>query len=215
MLSSTSDIEADHPFDVDTAVEPTDDGAFTATLSDRWNGLLGGPLGGYPLAISLQALRQTMPFPDPLVLSAFFLRPARTGQLDVQTEAVRRGRRMATSEARLIQDGKECARVVATFTDLAQASGRTVVLNAPPQLAPPDQAIDPLAGRSPGGVTIADRIEFRMPRLPGWLTGEPTGTPSAEVWARLKGGREPDLFTLALMVDSSRSPCSNLASRHL
>lgn len=38
---------ADHPFDADTAVTPIRDGVFSATVSDRWNRLLGGPLGGY------------------------------------------------------------------------------------------------------------------------------------------------------------------------
>jgi hypothetical protein len=178
---STPGPAASHPFDADTAVEPSGDGVFDATVSDRWNRLLGGPLGGYLLAICLQALRRTVPFPDPVVVSAFFLRPARVGASKVQTALVRAGRRMASGEARLLQDGKECLGVLATFTDLAQVSGRTVVFNAPPDLPPADQALDPLEGRSVEGATIAERVELRTPGLPGWLRGEPTGRPAAEL----------------------------------
>jgi len=191
-----------HPFDVDTAVAAAGDGLFNATLTDRWNRLLGGPLGGYQIAVCLQALRQTMPFPDPLVFSAFFLRPAQVGPAEVRTTTVRTGRRMATGEASLVQEGKEGVRLLATFTDLGEATGRTEELGTPPDLPSPEDAIDPLAGLSIDGVSIAERLEYRVATPPGWLRGQPSGRPSADVWVRLKGGREPDLPTLALLVDA-------------
>lgn len=193
---------AEHPVDADTAVEPSGDGRFRATVSDRWNRLLGGPLGGYLLTICLQALREAMPFPDPLVLTAFFLRPVDTGPAEVHTELVRAGRRMATGQASLWQNDKERVRVLATFTDLAQASGRTVLFSSAPKLPPPDEAVDPLQGLSLDGMTIADRLEFRTAELPGWLRGAPTGKPHGELWARLRGGRDPDVLTLPLMSDA-------------
>jgi acyl-CoA thioesterase len=193
----------EHPFDVDTAVEQVADGVFRATVTDRWNRLLGGPNGGYLVAICLQALREAMPLPDPVVLSAFFLRPAEPGGADVHTEVARAGRRTATAEARLVQGGKERVRVVATFGDLARASGQTAVFNDSPELPPPDEAVDPIAGLTLDGVTLAERVEFRLAERPGWVIGEPTGRPSAAAWARLKGGREPDLLTLPLMADAA------------
>jgi Thioesterase-like superfamily len=191
-----------HPLDADTAVERLGDGAYGATVSDRWNRPLGGPLGGYLMGICLRALCRELPLPDPVVLSAFFLRPAQPGHAEVQTELIRAGRRTATGQASLSQDGKERVRVIATFTDLARACGRTVVLNAPPALPPPDRAIDPLLGLPLEGVSIAQRVEFRTPELPGWRREEPTGRATAELWARLKEPREPDLTSLAVMVDA-------------
>jgi acyl-CoA thioesterase superfamily protein len=72
-------------------------------------------------------LRRGTSFPDPLAVSAFFLRPSKPGAAGVRTEIARGGRRVATGEARLLQDGTETVRVVATFTDLDAASGRTLV----------------------------------------------------------------------------------------
>ena len=60
-----------------------------------------------------------MPSPDPLVVSAFFLRPALPGPAEVRTAIVRSGRRIATGEATLYQDGKRTLRVTAAFSDLA------------------------------------------------------------------------------------------------
>lgn len=192
----------EHPFDTDTAVAFVGEGVFSATITGRWNRLLGGPLGGYLVAICLQALRQTAPFEDPVVLSAFFLRPAESGPAEVHAELVRAGRRMATGEAKLVQGGKERVRILATFSDLARASGLTTVLNAPPKLPPPERSLDLLQGRSVSGMTIAERVEYRVPQAPGWLQGEPTGEPACELWARLTGGRDPDALALALIVDA-------------
>jgi acyl-CoA thioesterase len=100
----------------------------------------GGPNGGYLLAICLQALARVMPEPDPIAVSAFFLRPAASGPAEVRTELARSGRRIATGAATLLQDGKEAVRVTAAFSDLATARGRTVVLAEKPALPPPERA---------------------------------------------------------------------------
>ena len=66
--------------------------------------MLGGrPNGGYVMGICLQALSRVMPLPDPLVVSAFFLRPVLPGPAEVRTAAIRSGRRIATGEATLYQ----------------------------------------------------------------------------------------------------------------
>lgn len=192
-----------HLFDTDTRVEARNDGEFVATVTDRWNALGGGPNGGYSLAICLQALRTVMPFPDPLVVSGFFLRPAVAGPADVVTDIARSGRRTATGEARLVQEGKEIVRAVATFTDFERASGRTMVLNERPQLPPPEECVDVLAGVSMPGLTIIDRIEYRMPEAPGWLKGESSGRPNMDFWMRFKDGRDADLVSLPMLVDAA------------
>jgi hypothetical protein len=67
-----------HAFDLDTRVEVLADGAFAATITDRWNAIGNRPNGGYLVTVCLQAAAHP-PFLDPLVVSAFFLRPARPG----------------------------------------------------------------------------------------------------------------------------------------
>jgi acyl-CoA thioesterase len=192
----------EHDFDTDTEVTPVAERVYAATLTDRWHALAGVPNGGYLLAVCLQALRRELPFPDPLVTSASYLRPGATGPAEVHTEVVRAGRRVATGEARLVQGGKEIVRVVATFGDLAAASGRTDVRGRPPELPPPDEAIQLDRGALPG-VTITERFEYRLPALPGWAQGRPTGDAELAFWMRFRDGRDPDSIALTTLVDAA------------
>jgi acyl-CoA thioesterase len=188
-------------FDQDTRVEKTADGVYAATLSDRWNALGGVPNGGYLLAVALNALKAEMPLADPVVASATYLRPGATGPTEIATEIARAGRRVATGEARLGQQGREIVRVVATFADLGAADRRTLIRSEPPHLPAPDDT-QPLDVPLPG-VTIVDRFEYRSAQPPGWANGAPTGTPELAFWMRFRDGRDPDPVALAAMVDAA------------
>jgi acyl-CoA thioesterase len=191
-------------FDDDTHVERRGDQTYAATLTDRWNALGGVPNGGYLLAVALNALKHDMPLPDPLVVSAFYLRPGQTGPAEITTEVARAGRRVATGEAGLSQDGKEIVRLIATFGDLGRADGRTTMRAQPPKLPRPEDARDLMHG-APAlpGVSITDRFEYRSAELPGWARGAPTGDADLAFWLRFKDGRDPDPIALAAMVDAA------------
>jgi acyl-CoA thioesterase len=189
-------------FDADTGIEAVAASTFAATVSDRWNAL-HGPNGGYLLALCVQALRYELPLPDPLAVSAFFLRPTTPGPATIRTEVVRTGRRLATGEARLIQGDRELVRAVASFTDLGQLSGRTLTLTEPPKLPPPEQAVDVLAGAAFPELTLLDRYEYRMAARPGWMQGRPSGDPTMSFWIRFKDGRPPDPVALVAFVDAA------------
>jgi acyl-CoA thioesterase len=191
-----------HAFDTDTQVEPAGEHAYAAALSDRWAALGGVPNGGYLLAVTLQALRRELTFPDPLVASATFLRPAKASAAELGTDVARTGRRVATGEARLSQDGREIVRTVATFGDLGDADGRTLVRNRPPDLPAPDVCVELATGALPG-VTIVDRFEYRAREVPGWARGQPTGDPEAAFWLRFRDGRDADPLALAALVDAA------------
>jgi acyl-CoA thioesterase len=188
-------------FDEDTSVVKTADNVYEAALTDRWNALGGVPNGGYLLAVALNALQQEMSHPDPVVASATYLRPGKNGPATVTTEIARAGRRVATGEARLSQQGREIVRVVATFADLSATNGRTDIRSAPPQLPAPADA-EELSVPLPG-VSIVDRFEYRSTQPPGWAAGAPTGAPDLAFWMRFRDGRDPDPIALAAMVDAA------------
>lgn len=192
-------------FDRDTAVTAAGTGHHTAMVTDRWSAPGGGPNGGYLLAICLRALRAEMPdsHPDPLVVSAYFLRPGVVGAAELRTEVVRVGRRIATGEVRLSQDGKETVRAVANFADLGALQGRTRVFGEPPKLPAPEECVDLTGGRSIPGLTIADRYEYRFAESPGWPIGKPSGEPRMEFWMRFADARDADTLSLAPMVDAA------------
>ncbi|MGH3737823.1 MAG: thioesterase family protein [Micromonosporaceae bacterium] len=193
---------ASFEYDRDTAVTPDGTpGGYAATLTDRWSLLNGIPYGGYALGVALRALAAEVDQPDPLVVSAYFLRRATPGPAELTTEVVRRGRRITTGEVRLTQDGAETLRVVANFTDLTAAQGRTTVFGEPPKLPPPEQC-HALPGGIPG-LTIRDRYEYRYPEPPGWQEGKLSGDPHAELWVRFTDGRDPDVLSLPAIADAA------------
>ena len=61
--------------------------------------------------------------------------------------------------------------------------------------------------------TIAERVEWRAADLPGWFTGRPTGRPASEFWMRFTDGRDADLLSLLLLVDSAPPPVLELGRR--
>ena len=192
----------DFAFDADTRVAASDSsGCFAASLSGRWDGTNGAVNGGYMLAVCLRALGLVMPFPDPVVVSGFFLRPGTAGAAIVRTSLTRAGRRISFGEAVLAQGGKEVVRATAAFARLGD-SGPVFADGAPPVLPPSSDCVRVPVG-SFGLATIAERVEFRSASLPGWFRGEPTGRPSSEFWMRFADGREADLYSLPLLVDST------------
>ena len=215
----------DYAFDTDSRVWPAGaDGGFAAELTDRWNGTAGAVNGGYMLATCTRALGLAMPFPDPVVVSGFFLRPGAAGPAAVRSSVIRSGRTMAFGEAALTQDGKDIVRATAAFARLGSAAregsdrdgagpdgagrdgagrdGPVFLDGTPPALPPPVECVGvPVA--SFGLASIAERIEFRSAELPGWFRGQPSGRPASEFWMRFTDGREADLLSLLLLVDST------------
>lgn len=195
-------IPSGQPFDTDTAVEPIGEHRFAATITDRWNGMTGRPLGGYSVAVCLRALARELPFPDPLAVSSFFLRPVLPGRAELVTEVARRGNHMATGEVRLLQHDQERIRVLATFADLGSVA-RQRIFGASPKLPPAGVAVDVLDGVPQPAATITDRIECRMASVPGWRRGRPGGMPDVSAWMRFREGREVDTLSLPMLVDAA------------
>jgi acyl-coenzyme A thioesterase PaaI-like protein len=193
-----------YAFDADSEVSAAGPGGeFTATLTDRWDGIGGAVNGGYMLAICVRALGLIVPFPDPVVISGFFLRPGTPGPAVVRTSLLRSGRTTAFGEANLSRDGREVVRATAAFADLGRDEGGPVFVNGtPPALPPPSDCVGVPPG-SPGRASIAERVEFRFAELPGWLHGKPSGRPGSQFWTRFADGRDADLAALPLLVDAT------------
>ena len=191
-------------FDADTRLSG-EGPEFEGSLGETWSGV-PGVNGGFMLALCTRALARVLPFPDPLVISGFYLRPGSPGPARVSTEVIRAGKTTAFGEAALCREGKQVLRTTAAFTDLAQAAarpgGHAFSAGAAPALPPPEECF----GFEPGavrGVSIAGHFDYRIPSAPGWLTGRPTGDPRYEFWMRFRDGRPADLLALPLIVDAA------------
>jgi acyl-CoA thioesterase len=189
-------------YDADTEVRRRAPGRYDTTVSDRWNALGGMPNGGYALGLCVRALAAEVDHPDPLVVSATFLRRLAPGAAEIEVDPLRAGRRLSTASARLVQGGREALRATATFADITRPGRRALALE-PPRLPEADACVDLREAGTLPGVTIADRVEYRMPELPGWLRGEPSGRAEAAFWMRFADGRRPDALALPMLVDAA------------
>jgi acyl-CoA thioesterase len=200
-----------HAFDIDTEVSAAGlDGEFTAELTGRWDGTNGAVNGGYMLAICARALGRLMPFPDPVVISGFFLRPGTVGPAAVRTSLLRCGRTMAFGEASLDCGGKQVVSATAAFAELGSREEPEYVNRTPPQLPPPADCVAlpaadcvALPAGSLDRASIHERVEFRFAELPGSLRGQPSGHPASAFWTRFADGRDADLLALPLLADAS------------
>jgi len=176
---------------------------FETAITADWNGVTGAN-GGFMLALATRALSRVLPFPDPVVVSGFFLRPGSAGPAQVSTEVIRSGKTTGFGQASLWRDGKEVLRATAAFADLATAAARggpSYSGGAAPLLPPPQECVA-LPVRS-SRISLADRFEYRVAALPSWATGAPpSGNPVYELWIRFADGREPDVASLPLIVDA-------------
>lgn len=195
-------------FDVDTRVERAGD-VWRAVVSDRWD-VGPNPNGGYVMSLLLRAMSGDVPLPDPLTVTAHYLRPPEHGDATISVDVVRSGRRFATATAALHQDGRERVRALATFGDLAAATGPTRIDARPPDLPPPEDCYDISAGRSPESPAAApvllQRFDVRLPQPLGWPQGERRGVPRLDGWIRFRDGRPPDLLSLAQFADAFPPP---------
>ena len=162
--------------------------------------------GGYSTAVCLRALLEVVGAPDPLVVSTTYLHPAVPGPAEVLVEEVGRTRRTVTAQARLLQDGIEVVRTLATGTDLGDPTPAGTPVGAP-ELPDPTDCVDPYAAPQVAdlvaGATMTDRIHVRHPVLPGWVRGAPTEHTEAEFWIGFADGRPPDTLALPLLVDAA------------
>jgi acyl-CoA thioesterase len=191
-------------FDTDTALTRVADGAYTAEATDRWS--IGTvPNGGYTMAIALRALLAGLERPDPLSVTAHFLRPIAPGPLEIDVEGVHAGRSASTGMVRLSQDGTERLRMLGSATDLGGAmDGDPHHAAGPPDL-PRVEACVRGRGAMPGGghASVADRFDLRVhPDHAGWARGTPTGRLEIAGWIRAADGRTADPLLLPAVVDA-------------
>jgi acyl-Coa thioesterase superfamily protein/acyl-CoA thioesterase superfamily protein len=204
----------DSEFDRDTAVvaRPDEPGAYDIDLSPGWV-IISAVNGGYLLAVLGRALRDALPHPDPITITAHYLTASQPGPAVIRTQAVRTGRSMSTGQASLFQtdeDGREVERirVIAGYADLAALPAEVRTSAVPPPMPAYENCVgsqDAPSGSSPvsGSTAILDRLDLRLdPATAGWAVGMPSGTGDMRGWLGLADGRDHDALSLLLAVDA-------------
>ncbi|MBH5338268.1 thioesterase family protein [Streptomyces pactum] len=199
----------DSEFDRDTAVTAREPGVYDAELSAGWT-IIQAVNGGYLLAVLGRALADTLPHPDPISVSAYYLTASVPGPAVVRTETVRTGSTLSTGQASLYQyaeDGTEVERirVLATYGDLDGLPDDVRTSAKPPAIPPPEHCLGTADGPAPlpGSSAIIERLDIRLdPATVGWAVGAPSGKGEMRGWFGLADGRDPDPLSLLLTVDA-------------
>ncbi|MCL2732467.1 MAG: thioesterase family protein [Actinomycetia bacterium] len=203
----------DSEFDRDTAVvaRPGEPGTYDIDLSAGWT-IIAAVNGGYLLAVLGRALREALPHPDPITITAHYLTASQPGPAVVRTEVVRAGRTMSTGQASLFQtdeEGREVERirVIAGYGDLDALPAEVRTSAAPPAMPSYAECVSsddaPDDGPVTGSTAILQRLDLRLdPATAGWAIGMPSGTGDMRGWLGLADGRDHDALSLLLAVDA-------------
>jgi hypothetical protein len=195
----------------DTAVERLEEGRYGGRIDAGWAVIDGAaPSGGYLMALAARAMRDPVPqHPDPVTLTAHFLAPPVAGDVEVEVEVLRRGRRHSTVAATLRQGGDDKVELLGAFGDLTHAEGPTRVDRRPPDLPPLTACVDftseSRTRAEAGGFPpppIAVRFDHRMPaEVLGWTQGTPSGRGHIGGYLRWADGAPMDTLGLLVVAD--------------
>jgi acyl-CoA thioesterase len=154
-------------FDRDTAVHRQDgsatEGVFTAEVSPAWRAGRG-PHGGYLAAMLLRALTETVADPAraPRSLTIHYPRAPKPGPVSIHTVVERAGRSLSTLSARMEQDGKLAALLLAAFSVPWRAP--EIIDLTMPDVGPPDPGREVGALREMGAPPFTRHLVFQ-PRI--------------------------------------------------
>jgi acyl-CoA thioesterase len=183
--------------DDDSSVFPLGEGLWQASVSSRWS-VGSAPNGGYLLAIAARAVLAASGCPDPLSITAHYVRPPGPGPLQVAVENVRSGRRYSTLAAALRQGEREAVRVLAAVGDLAALHGPTRVAAEAPSVPGPAGCVDLADGA--WVPEVARRYELRLVAPPD---APAPGRPyEVSGWIRLADGAEASVLALLAFADA-------------
>lgn len=189
---------------LDTAVaaDPLGGGRFAVQLTADWNTANQTPNGGYILAVLQHATMLEAAHPDPLSIAITYFRPALVGEAEVRIREVRVGRRVSTYDAILVQGDKEIAHAVVSTHDWERTGSVEHLPHAAPSIPRPEECDDSGKLIPRDMVPILDRYRYRTDRVPGWLTGAPTGVTESLSWIRAADERPVDALLAGAMVDA-------------
>jgi len=162
------------------------------------------PNGGYLVSLALQGLLDRSPHPDPLSVTAHFLRPGVAGAAyEVDSGIARSGRTMTFGTAGLRQDGRDRLRLDAVLGDLgagATAGGGPVVAMAAPSIPPPEDCPARSGGEQGVELPILERLDIRI--HPDQARAGQAEEAVVSGWIRRRDLAAPDPASMVIFADA-------------
>lgn len=190
-----------HPFDAETAVAPAGEHKFLASTSPLWSGGLGAH-GGHLAATGLRAIKAEIGEEKSSArsLTVHFVSRTETGEVEITTETMHRGRTISIVKGLVWQGGRLVAVLVAVLGDKRASPS---LPDAPmPELPAPSHLPGISAQAAPFAPPFMQHYDFRVgiggdafsggpARTGGWVCPIPPReiddllvTAYADVWGR-------------------------------
>ena len=192
-------------FEFDEAIAIGGDGV--VTLPERWTMGPGFAHGGYLMTVALAAAATEVTHPDPVTMTAHFVRPGKVGGAHVETSVLKVGRTLATVRTDVTQDDRLCVATLTTFGDLSDAGHIAFRSLADPRLPPPDECIPADRNDNPLVPRMVDNLDLRLtPASLAWARGEQLELATMEGWVGFADGRPIDVVSLPMFADALPPP---------
>lgn len=198
-----------HPFCDAAAVDQIDDSAWQATVAPGWD-ILGNTNGGYLLSMAARAMGEASARPDPLTITGHFLAPVAPQPVQIQTQVLKSGKKLATVSATMFGRGRPLVTALGAFCQHTDSAIAQLADGTPPDLPAPQDSVrmqlpeghDPTEthGMPP---PFSKNVDLRLhPEDAGFALGNPSGTPRMRAWFRLPHEEPLDSYVLILAADS-------------
>ncbi len=196
-----------------SAVSALAEGRFAGEVHDGWD-IAGNANGGYLLAIAARAMREASGRPDPVSVTAHYLRPGRPGPVTVDTEVVKEGKTFVSVRANLLDgEGRPLLSLLGTFGTLSattDAAAHHELVDANPPDMPSFEECRPRQHSPAIAPAFMDRVDLRLhPEDSVFAHGQRSGSARMRGWFDFPedpdGGREP-IDTIGLLQATDAFP---------
>lgn len=185
-----------------TAIESLGEGRYQGEIQPGWD-IAGNANGGYLLSLAGRALGELADRPDPVTLTAHYLKPGRPGPVTIEGTVVRSGRTFTTVNGQLHdQDGKPLLALLGTFGDLSKPASDVRRLDGRPAVLPLAECLAH-SGHVAGGPAFHSNVDLRLdPRDAGFLQNAPSGEATMRGWFRLLDDEPMDPIGVLTALDA-------------
>lgn len=187
-------------FSLASAVTSLGSGTYRGEVQPGWD-IMGNADGGYLMAIAARAAADAVDRPDPVSVTAHFMRPAGPGQVTIATEVLRRGRRFSVARATMTGNDTILA-LLGTYGALEPSDHVDRLDSGPPDLPPPDECI-PMEPTDTFPPPFMGKVDLRLdPADSVFATGIPTGRLRVQGWFRLPDDEPLDTMAVLMATDA-------------
>jgi acyl-CoA thioesterase len=192
-----------HEFD--EAVRVDESGA--VTFPERWTMGPGFAHGGYLMSVALAGATDMSDHPDPVTMSAHFVRPGKVGDAMLDGHVIKRGRTLSTVRVDIVQDDAVAVSTLTTFGDLSSAGDITYRSVTFPDLPDPTSCLPADRSQNPLVPRMVDNLDLRLtPASTAWTRGERLEEARMEGWVGFRDGRPIDCVALPMFADALPPP---------